>query len=97
MKSGKVSAEDFYSSYGKTLHVLSDEYKGYLKDDETAAANHIYQKDGAKDGQAEIAIAGNLTLTEEGYTLGKYDETGDLSQMLSEQILSAMTGADALF
>ena len=86
MKSGKVSAEDFYSSYGKTLHVLSDEYKGYLKDDETAAANHIYQKDGAKDGQAEIAIAGNLTLTEEGYTLGKYDETGDLSQMLSEQI-----------
>ena len=46
---------------------------------------------------AEIAIAGNLTLTEEGYTLGKYDETGDLSQMLSEQILSAMTGADALF
>ena len=68
-----------------------------LKDDETAAANHIYQKDGAKDGQAEIAIAGNLTLTEEGYTLGKYDETGDLSQMLSEQILSAMTGADALF
>ena len=62
MKSGKVSAEDFYSSYGKTLHVLSDEYKGYL-----------------------------------GYTLGKYDETGDLSQMLSEQILSAMTGADALF
>ena len=64
MKSGKVSAEDFYSSYGKTLHVLSDEYKGYLKD---------------------------------GYTLGKYDETGDLSQMLSEQILSAMTGADALF
>lgn len=28
MKSGKVSAEDFYSSYGKTLHVLSDEYKG---------------------------------------------------------------------
>lgn len=87
----------FYSSYGKKLHVLSDEYKGYLKDDETAAANHIYQKDGAKDGQAEIAIAGNLTLTEEGYTLGKYDETGDLSQMLSEQILSAMTGADALF
>ena len=77
--------------------MLSDEYKGYLKDDETAAANHIYQKDGAKDGQAEIAIAGNLTLTEEGYTLGKYDETGDLSQMLSEQILSAMTGADALF
>ncbi|MDY2661035.1 MAG: CapA family protein [[Ruminococcus] gnavus] len=97
MKSEKVSAEDFYSSYGKTLHVLSDEYKGYLKDDETAAANHIYQKDGAKDGQAEIAIAGNLTLTEGGYTLGKYDETGDLSQMLSEQILSAMTGADALF
>ena len=97
MKSGKVSAEDFYNSYGKTLHVLSDEYKGYLKDDETAAKNRISQKDGKDDGQAEIAIAGNLTLTEEGYTLSKYDETGDLSAMLSDELLDAMTGADVLF
>ena len=48
-------------------------------------------------GQAEIALGGNLTLTEEGMTLGIYDQSGELKQMLSEELLNAMTQADVFF
>ena len=94
VKSDALKEADFYASYEKTLHVLSDEYQGYLKDDATAAQHQIYQKQGNTVGQAEIALGGNLTLTEEGMTLGIYDQSGELKQMLSEELLNAMTQAD---
>ena len=97
VKSDALKEADFYASYEKTLHVLSDEYQGYLKDDATAAQHQIYQKQGNTVGQAEIALGGNLTLTEEGMTLGIYDPSGELKQMLSEELLNAMTQADVFF
>ena len=97
VKSDALKEADFYASYEKTLHVLSDEYQGYLKDDATAAQHQIYQKQGNTVGQAEIALGGNLTLTEEGMTLGIYDQSGELKQMLSEELLNAMTQADVFF
>lgn len=97
VKSDALKEADFYASYEKTLHVLSDEYQGYLKDDATAAQHQIYQKQGNTVGQAEIAFGGNLTLTEEGMTLGIYDQSGELKQMLSEELLNAMTQADVFF
>lgn len=97
VKSDALKEADFYASYEKTLHVLSDEYQGYLKDDATAAQYQIYQKQGNTVGQAEIALGGNLTLTEEGMTLGIYDQSGELKQMLSEELLNAMTQADVFF
>lgn len=97
VKSDALKEADFYASYEKTLHVLSDEYQGYLKDDATAAEHQIYQKQGNTAGQAEIALGGNLTLTEEGTTLGIYDQSGELKQMLSEELLNAMTQADVFF
>lgn len=97
VKSDALKEADFYASYEKTLHVLSDEYQGYLKDDATAAQHQIYQKQGNTVGQAEIALGGNLTLTEEGMTLGIYDQSGELKQMLSEELLNAMTQADIFF
>ncbi len=97
VKSDALKEADFYASYEKTLHVLSDEYQGYLKDDATAAQHQIYQKQGNTAGQAEIALGGNLTLTEEGMTLGIYDQSGELKQMLSEELLNAMTQADVFF
>lgn len=97
VKSDALKEADFYASYEKTLHVLSDEYQGYLKDDSTAAQHQIYQKQGNTVGQAEIALGGNLTLTEEGMTLGIYDQSGELKQMLSEELLNAMTQADVFF
>lgn len=97
VKSDALKEADFYASYEKTLHVLSDEYQGYLKDDATAAQHQIYQKQGNTVGQAEIALGGNLTLTEEGMTLGIYDQSGELKQMLSEELFNAMTQADVFF
>lgn len=97
VKSDALKEADFYASYEKTLHVLSDEYQGYLKDDATAAQHQIYQKQGNTVGQAEIALGGNLTLTEEGMTLGIYDQSGEVKQMLSEELLNAMTQADVFF
>ena len=97
VKSDALKEADFYASYEKTLHVLSDEYQGYLKDDATVAEHQIYQKQGNTAGQAEIALGGNLTLTEEGTTLGIYDQSGELKQMLSEELLNAMTQADVFF
>ena len=97
VKSDALKEADFYASYEKTLHVLSDEYQGYLKDDATAAQHQIYQKQGNTVGQAEIALGGNLTLTEEGMTMGIYDQSGELKQMLSEELLNAMTQADVFF
>ena len=97
VKSDALKEADFYASYEKTLHVLSDEYQGYLKDDATAAQHQIYQKQGNTVGQAQIALGGNLTLTEEGMTLGIYDQSGELKQMLSEELLNAMTQADVFF
>lgn len=97
VKSDALKEADFYASYEKTLHVLSDEYQGYLKDDATAVQHQIYQKQGNTAGQAEIALGGNLTLTEEGMTLGIYDQSGELKQMLSEELLNAMTQADVFF
>lgn len=97
VKSDALKEADFYASYEKTLHVLSDEYQGYLKDDATAAQHQIYQKQGNTVGQAEIALGGNLTLTEEGMTLGIYDQSGELKQMLSEELLNVMTQADVFF
>ena len=97
VKSDALKEADFYASYEKTLHVLSVEYQGYLKDDATAAQHQIYQKQGNTVGQAEIALGGNLTLTEEGMTLGIYDQSGELKQMLSEELLNAMTQADVFF
>ena len=97
VKSDALKEADFYASYEKTLHVLSDEYQGYMKDDATAAQHQIYQKQGNTVGQAEIALGGNLTLTEEGMTLGIYDQSGELKQMLSEELLNAMTQADVFF
>lgn len=97
IKSDALTEADFYASYEKTLHVLSDEYKGYLKDEVTAAEHQIYQKQGKTAGQAEIAIGGNLTLTEDGTVLGIYDQSGDVKQMLSDELITAMTQADVFF
>ena len=76
------SEEDFYDSYEKTLHVLSDEYKGYLKDEETAAKNHqIYQKAGKDSRTGRDRYWRQSDFRQKTDTiLGKYDETEDLKR-----------------
>ena len=59
-KDGELTETEIYDSTGETLHVLSDRYEGLLKDEETAAQNNIYIREGKKKGEAEITIAGDL-------------------------------------
>lgn len=53
-KNKKITAQDIYDSFGATLHVLSDTYEGKLKDEATAAKNHIYEKKAAENGTVQI-------------------------------------------
>ncbi len=77
--------------------MLSDEYHGYLKDTDTAAGNHIYVKDGKTEGEAEIVIGGNLVLSEDELALERYDETGVLSDSISQEVLDTANAADLFF
>ena len=53
-KNKKITTQDIYDSFGATLHVLSDTYEGKLKDEATAAKNHIYEKKAAENGTVQI-------------------------------------------
>ena len=51
------------------MHVAYDRYKGYLNDAETAKQYGIYERDGKKEEQAEVTIAGDLCFAEDGFVL----------------------------
>ena len=94
--SGTLEELDFYKSYGKTLHVLSDEYKGYLKDSNTAKSQGIYLKEGAVNGQVEIVLGGDLELIEEEAFLQDYDND-EFQTNVPEEFIQQMQKADLLY
>ena len=96
-KNKKITAQDIYDSFGATLHVLSDTYEGKLKDEATAAKNHIYEKKAAENGTVQITAAGDLCLEEDGYVLDYYDTVNDLSKCISKTILDQTNAADIFF
>lgn len=96
-KNKTVTEQDIYDAFGSTLHVLSDTYEGKLKDETTAAKNHIYEKKAAKDGTVQITAAGDLCLEEDGYVLDYYDTVNDLSKCISQKILDQTNAADLFF
>ena len=96
-KNKKITAQDIYDSFGATLHVLSDTYEGKLKDEATAAKNHIYEKKAAENGTVQITAAGDLCLEEDGYVLDYYDTVNDLSKCISKSILDQTNAADIFF
>ena len=96
-KNKKITAQDIYDSFGATLHVLSDTYEGKLKDEATAAKNHIYEKKAAENGTVQITAAGDLCLEEDGYVLDYYDTVNDLSKCISKTILNQTNAADLFF
>ena len=96
-KNKKITAQDIYDSFGATLHVLSDTYEGKLKDEATAAKNHIYEKKAAENGTVQITAAGDLCLEEDGYVLDYYDTVNDLSKCISKTILDQTNAADLFF
>lgn len=94
LKKSSLQEEDFYKITGKTLHVLSDTYKGWLKDDKTAAQRHIYQRKGKEKGEASLLFAGDVCLEEDDFVLDHYDEVGKLDECISPEILKRTNNAD---
>ena len=83
-----------YDVTGKSLHVLWDTSLGYLEDENTAAAHSIYLKN-TDSTVVDLAFAGDICLTEDGYVIDHYDEVGgDINLCLSEEIMDRLNEAD---
>ena len=86
--------KQLYYATGKSLHVLWDTSLGYLESESTAAEHSIYLKN-TKDNVADLALAGDICLTEDGYVIDHYDELGgDISLCLSKEIMDRLNDAD---
>lgn len=96
-KGGKITEQDIYNIFGETLHVLSDRKAGYLKDEKTKKKHQIYERSGKTEGEAEVLIAGDLCFAEEGFVLDYYDETGELSECISPELLTMMNETDLFY
>ena len=84
----------FYDATGKSLHVLWDTSLGYLEDEDTAAAHSIYLKN-MEESVVDLAFAGDICLTEDGYVIDHYDAVGgDINLCLSEEIMDRLNEAD---
>lgn len=83
-----------YYVTGKSLHVLWDTSLGYLEDEETSAEHDVYLI-GDEDTVADMAFAGDICLTEDGYVIDHYDALGgDIGLCLSEKIIDRLNEAD---
>ena len=83
-----------YYVTGKSLHVLWDTSLGYLEDENTAAEHYVYLRDD-QDAVADLAFAGDICLTEDGYVIDHYDALGgDIGLCLSEEVLNRLNEAD---
>lgn len=86
--------QKLYEATGKSVHVLWDEFKGLLTDENTSKANRIYVKNG-HDGDVKISFAGDVCLTEDGYVIDHYDAVDeDISQCISKDIIDITNSAD---
>lgn len=94
---GAISDIEIYEAVGETMHVISDRYDGYLKDNETARQYGIYERKGKEAGQAEITIAGDLCFAEDGFVLDHYDTVNDLKQCISPEILEITNQSDIFY
>lgn len=94
LKKETLKDEDFYEVTGKTLHVLSDMYRGWLKDERTAARHHIYLRDGGEKEAANLLFAGDVCLEEDDFVLDYYDQVKKLDQCISPEILRRTNAAD---
>ena len=94
---GKLTKESVYHAAGESMHVAYDRYKGYLNDAETAKQYGIYERDGKKEEQAEVTIAGDLCFAEDGFVLDHYDEVNDLAQCISPKLLEITNASDIFY
>lgn len=96
-RSGKLTADDIYGLVGESMYVVYDRYRGYLDNAETARKHGIYMKNGKNGSPAEVLIAGDLCLAEDGFVLDHYDTVNDLSKCISPKILKMTNAADVFY
>ena len=94
---GSLTERDIYNALGETVQVLSDRKKGRLKDGKAAGKSQIYTRDGKSEGVAEVMVAGDLCLEEDGFVLDYYDETEGLSECISPEILDMTNETDIFY
>lgn len=94
---GTLTDEVFYENVGESMHVASDRYQGYLNDEKTAQEYGIYERKGREEQQAEITVAGDLCLEEDGFVLDHYDTVNDLKQCISPEILEITNQTDIFY
>ncbi len=106
---GDFTSREAYQTLGATMHVLSDNYQGLLKDADTAKANGIYVKGDENDSgvragdkssgedDVTVTVAGDLCLEEDGFVIDKYDEVNDLEACISPEILDITQNADIFY
>lgn len=83
-----------YDVTGASLHVLWDTSLGYLEDEETAAAHSIYLRE-TEGTVVDLAFAGDICLTEDGYVIDHYDALGgNINLCLSKEIMDRLIEAD---
>ena len=86
--------KQLYYATGKSLHVLWDTSLGYLANENTAAEHSIYLR-GAEGAVVDLAFAGDICLTEDGYVIDHYDELGgDINLCLSKEVMDRLNDAD---
>ncbi len=90
--SGTLDDMYFYEKVGESTHVLHDRYQ-----ERVSMENHIYERDGKAEGEAEVTIAGDICFAEDGYVLDKYDTVNDLSQCISPYLLELMNQTDVFY
>lgn len=109
VEDGDFTSREAYQTLGATMHVLSDDYKGLLKDADTEKANGIYVKGDENDSgvragdkssgedDVTVTVAGDLCLEEDGFVIDKYDEVNDLEACISPEILDITQNADIFY
>lgn len=93
----ELTEAEIYEITGESLYVLSDQYCGLLADEQTAASNQIYIKEGKERNQISISIAGDLCLTEDGFVIDHYDKVNGLKECISPEILEITNGTDLFY
>lgn len=92
VESGTLDDMYFYNEVGESTHVLHDRYQARV-----SMKNHIYERNGKIESEAEITIAGDICFAEDGYVLDKYDTVNDLSQCISPYLLDQMNQTDIFY
>ena len=92
-----LTEKECYEALGESVYVVKDRYAGYLANETVAREHHIYFREGKNDEKAEITVAGDLCLAEDGFVLDHYDKTNGLSECISPEILEILNQSDIFY